>query len=152
MSQGTLPFIPLDLLRNPTITHRVDHDLESLFWTLLYACVKYSDEPSWAAPVLRQLEMPDLSLLMPIKSAILAYPQAPQYLLQGKFAPLQTFLTDYAELCWENYRRSEGQPRHLTPERVISFITKSRVQVMTDSKMTSSPPLLSEKDASPERE
>ncbi|KAG8998305.1 hypothetical protein FRB94_005214 [Tulasnella sp. JGI-2019a] len=101
---GTLPFIAVALLRprnrNARPAHEVGHDIESLFWVLLWICLTYSDDPNpdpWVTAALKGLNHADTSVVASTKVAILASPT--DIIILGKYSHATLFLREYAELC-----------------------------------------------------
>ncbi|KAG9001834.1 hypothetical protein FRB94_004486 [Tulasnella sp. JGI-2019a] len=101
---GTLPFIALALLQSidedPRPTHEVGHDMESLFWVLLWTCLTYSDDTNprkWVTDTLAALNSSRTTEVANAKVAILAKPA--KIIIPGKFSHATLFLRKYAELC-----------------------------------------------------
>ncbi|KAG8998321.1 hypothetical protein FRB93_013796 [Tulasnella sp. JGI-2019a] len=101
---GTLPFIAVTLLRtrnrNPRPAHEVGHDIESLFWVLLWICLTYSGDTNpdlWVTDTLKNLNHAETSVVADKKALILADPT--EIVIPGKYSHATLFLRAYAELC-----------------------------------------------------
>ncbi|KAG8979742.1 hypothetical protein FRB93_009882 [Tulasnella sp. JGI-2019a] len=99
---GTLPFIAVDLLSDPgsqSPSHAICHDIESLFWVLLWTCLAFSGEDltAWMAEAISGLNSADIETVQTHKILILSEPDC--ICIEGKYEGATTFLQDYARLC-----------------------------------------------------
>lgn len=117
LCQGTLPFIAYDLVYQletgvrpgAAIEHELHHDVESVFWVLVYFCMKYHGNvrPTLVQTALERLCSPDVNVVRGRKVDILL--NYPDRLLDigGDFGELGSFLKEFAD--YFNHRRRDGQ-------------------------------------------
>ncbi|KAG8980760.1 hypothetical protein FRB94_009794 [Tulasnella sp. JGI-2019a] len=100
---GTLPFIAADLLPRPgkqRPNHAVGHDIESLFWVLLWTCLMFSgvSQPTeWMFDALDSLNDADPVTVGKNKRDILDEPELIR--VKGKYEGATALLQAYAKLC-----------------------------------------------------
>ncbi|KAG8845455.1 hypothetical protein FRB96_002511 [Tulasnella sp. 330] len=101
---GTLPFIAYDLLEESDELdrppHQLRHDIESLFWVLLWTCLVHSkcrNNPAWVIRTLEGLNSSKASEVSARKSTILSNPN--KIVLPGRYSHATPFLRKYAGLC-----------------------------------------------------
>ncbi|KAG8986843.1 hypothetical protein FRB95_003178 [Tulasnella sp. JGI-2019a] len=101
---GTLPFIATDLLGEYRPDHQWCHDIESLFWVLLWTCLKSSHaDDKRAQRMLAALETHDSGILESHKIATLSKFRLIE--VSGPFSKATVFLRHFAKLCHEKDRR-----------------------------------------------
>ncbi|KAG8981925.1 hypothetical protein FRC05_000067 [Tulasnella sp. 425] len=125
---GTLPFIAYDHFvarsNGESIKHEVHHDLESVFWALLYV-VLLEEQCPLAKGSLRTLLSTDVDNIRSKKRAFLTGYLNPMELeLAGRFKNLEPFLNGFSRLCWRDRRT-------LKLDAIVDLI---------DSSMSSLPP------------
>ncbi|KAG8898270.1 hypothetical protein FRC01_010971, partial [Tulasnella sp. 417] len=105
---GTLPFVAIDLLnsaeKRKECTHQLHHDLESVFWVLLYTCIKHHEgQDTVHAMVFSGLTSPHPHTVLNEKTTwfSLNRDESP---IGGKFDDLRSFLRQFGKLC----HRPEG--------------------------------------------
>lgn len=101
--QGTLPFVALELLGKADTKipckHGLHHDLESVFWVLLYTCIKHHGRyETYLGRVLRGMTSPDPHSVFNEKTGFLAQ-ESPLHNMRGPFEDLGPFLTEFGNLC-----------------------------------------------------
>ncbi|KAG9021930.1 hypothetical protein FRB95_001135 [Tulasnella sp. JGI-2019a] len=100
---GTLPFIAASLLPedcDPRPPHAVGHDIESLFWVLLWTCLTFSGmaQPTcWMVNTLDNLNGADPATVGSKKSTLLLSPHLIH--IEGKYHAATAFLQAFARLC-----------------------------------------------------
>ncbi|KAG8944969.1 hypothetical protein FRC04_001321 [Tulasnella sp. 424] len=101
---GTLPFVAIELLEKvdgsgEEATHALRHDLESVFWVLLYTCIKDQEGTgSYLSRVLRGMTSPDPYTVLTSKSHFLTRNLSLRR-MEGNFKNLRGFLYQFSELC-----------------------------------------------------
>ncbi|KAG8913540.1 hypothetical protein FRC00_002184 [Tulasnella sp. 408] len=103
---GTPPFVALDLMEqhqySPTssfVEHGLHHDVESVFWVLIYLChVKADPEPADPmGSILRGLTSPDIDFVISTMSSIVGRGRKFLTEIVGPFYGLRDFLKDFAD-------------------------------------------------------
>ncbi|KAG8994488.1 hypothetical protein FRB94_009884 [Tulasnella sp. JGI-2019a] len=153
---GTLPYMAYQLLNNPACLHRVHHDLESFFWLLLCECLQASmefheefakaqggltEKMLKGLPSLRRLGSlrdQDGIKVMAVKSEFLLNPNT-HIKLDGRHAPLQPFMTDYAKTCFKSSQAECGEEGELlTFDKVVELMERTLAMLPDDPTSTSS--------------
>lgn len=105
-AQGTLPFIAYDLLAHASdpkaCEHALHHDIESIFWVLLFVGLsqsgeKPSEKPSPASTMLDALSSDDVGQVKNQKLACLTREKDLLLEVSGTFWHLQAFLHQFAK-------------------------------------------------------
>lgn len=80
--------------------HTFSHDIESLFWVILWLCLKCEPEPSWAADSFQELLKNDPTAVRNKKTTLLAKckSRGPGYPLCGKYSGGRRLLEEFARL------------------------------------------------------
>ncbi|KAG8910405.1 hypothetical protein FRC00_008252 [Tulasnella sp. 408] len=102
---GTLPFISYELLEarilDQTLKHEVRHDIESVFWVLLYLILR-EERSKHAKTALSALLSTDFKVVRGEKSVFLGRALNPDYALglklEGRFKDLARFVYRFASL------------------------------------------------------
>ncbi|KAG9006572.1 hypothetical protein FRB94_000589 [Tulasnella sp. JGI-2019a] len=100
---GTLPFIAVDLLPNPGTQrpgHALCHDIESLFWVLLWTTLTFSgmSQPTeWMIQALKHLNNSNAVTVRHSKQFLLMEPDLIR--IEGKYAGATVLLQAYAKIC-----------------------------------------------------
>ncbi|KAG9027091.1 hypothetical protein FRB95_008139 [Tulasnella sp. JGI-2019a] len=99
---GTLPFIAVDLLPRlglPSPGHAVCHDIESLFWVLLWTSLTFSGIhlTPWMAEALSGLNGADVDTVHTRKILIMSEPDCIR--IGGRYEGATAFLQAYARSC-----------------------------------------------------
>ncbi|KAG8994797.1 hypothetical protein FRB94_009654 [Tulasnella sp. JGI-2019a] len=147
---GTLPFMAIELLQNPLCEHGIHHDLEAVFWVLLceslQAMREYQEDLAKSQNGLTEEmmeSMPGLQLLEKLrnhdpiivrnaKAHCLAYPNA-NIQLNGRHAALESFLIDYADLCFKSSRARPGKDTDLlTFGKVVELMEETIAKLPED--------------------
>ncbi|KAG8904629.1 hypothetical protein FRC01_008668 [Tulasnella sp. 417] len=111
---GTLPFIAQELLRarlhKRTVKHQIHHDVESVFWVLLYI-VLLEEQSTHAKAALGALLSTDVLSVHDRKYFFLNGGLDPDFddcfKLEGRFKDLVRFLSRFAAIIW-NRSRGKG--------------------------------------------
>ncbi|KAG9031296.1 hypothetical protein FRB95_002869 [Tulasnella sp. JGI-2019a] len=101
--RGTLPFIAASLLPedcDPRPAHAIRHDIESLFWVLLWTCLAFSEmaQPTRSmANILHNLNGANAPTVGSKKVVLLLNPHFIR--IEGKYHGATAFLQAFARLC-----------------------------------------------------
>ncbi|KAG8998292.1 hypothetical protein FRB94_006948 [Tulasnella sp. JGI-2019a] len=150
---GTLPFMAVQLLQDMHCEHMVHHDLEAVFWLLLYESLqamreyqedlakpeRFTLEAMEAMPGLLMLETlrdPNPSTVRSVKIELLTFPKN-FVILNGRHAVLQPFLIQYAKLCHQSLLVETWEKKLLTFDNVVELMDKTIAELPDDP-----PPLL----------
>lgn len=101
--QGTLPFVAIELLqkadRERECKHALHHDLESVFWVLLYTCIRHHEgKRTYLSRILDGITSSKPHIVHNEKKCFLtAYD--PLHEMGGKFQDLERFLLNFGKLC-----------------------------------------------------
>ncbi|KAG9037518.1 hypothetical protein FRB95_005100 [Tulasnella sp. JGI-2019a] len=140
---GTLPFMAIQLLKNPECEHEVHHDLEAIFWLLLCESLQamreyqideaaprggFTEEMMASMPglqILEKLRDHDPVNVQGAKANCLAYPKH-NIQLDGRHAALQPFLIEYAKLCFKSSQAELGEEEELlTFDKVVKLMERT---------------------------
>ncbi|KAG8994943.1 hypothetical protein FRB94_006946 [Tulasnella sp. JGI-2019a] len=147
---GTLPFMAIQLLKNPECEHEVHHDLEAIFWLLLCESLQamreyqideavprggLTEEMMASMPGLRILEKlrdHDPDNVLGSKTNCLA--DSKHYIqLNGRHAALKPFLIEYAKLCFKSSRAELGEKEELlTFDNVVKLMERTIAGLLED--------------------
>ncbi|KIO16421.1 hypothetical protein M407DRAFT_246984 [Tulasnella calospora MUT 4182] len=116
---GTMPFVAHELLyavwKSRACEHTLYHDVESVFWVLLYVCLKEHGEPmhdSWK-DLLLSLTSSAVNDVVAEKHQALTMPGFYSG-IGGKFGNLEGFLSGYSGI----YQAREGESAQITAVKV----------------------------------
>ncbi|KIO22003.1 hypothetical protein M407DRAFT_28420 [Tulasnella calospora MUT 4182] len=119
---GTLPFISHQILEATSsegqpISHKLYHDLESIFWVLAHLVLREETSPK-AKKHLDGLLSSKVDEVCAHKKSLLSddFEIIP---FSGRFKDLAPFLNKFAQACWDYHKRRRAT---LEPEDVINMI------------------------------
>ncbi|KIO28210.1 hypothetical protein M407DRAFT_22546 [Tulasnella calospora MUT 4182] len=122
---GTLPFVAYELLKHSSYAeehqHALQHDVESVFWVLLYICLKRADNvPQRLLGLSERLNSRDIETVMDTKLALLLEHYSLLLEALGDFGGLKYFLHNFAE----HYQTCRGARKPIDVEEVLSLATR----------------------------
>ncbi|KAG8914278.1 hypothetical protein FRC01_004139 [Tulasnella sp. 417] len=135
---GTLPFIALDLTRQlqrrsktGLIEHALHHDVESVFWVLVYFCLLRAQDSGMAllTDTLDQLISPKIGVVVATKWDIISWREILANFV-GPFSELKAFLEAFADYYHECSRNNEP----IDAQKVLSIAIEQRDKLAEDAR------------------
>ncbi|KAG8928179.1 hypothetical protein FRC01_006355 [Tulasnella sp. 417] len=151
---GTLPFMAHELLQDPAINHALHHDVESVFWVLLYVCASAEGASVQFREDLMTLFDSNIPTVKLTKSSFLNDP-AQLKNIGGKFKDLEGFVTGFTQTwrdCAENRTEMPSKVLALAQSQ-LSQLESSRTEASkAKSKRSHTGPSKPKKPKKPKKE
>jgi Fungal protein kinase len=125
---GTKPFMAIDLLGNPTDVHRYRHDLESMFYVIVYVISRYHNGEEIDDPPLQGWEELGEVMLKAEKKAFLGDVLPPATLAFENFDIWTEKMRETLSQGRASYTRYQGRLRRA--ERVAGSISEFDMETM----------------------